>query len=127
MKFLLMIYTDDALLADMGEAEYAVEMRHCLREADRLRAEGTLLDFQQLEPAANARTVRKRDGSTRIIDGPFAETKEVLAGFNLIEADSLEEAERMAAAMPWTRTGSIEIRPVKDVAEVRRRVGADAG
>ena len=124
MKFLLMIYTDEALLAEMPEGQFDVEMRHCLHEADRLRAEGKLLDFQQLEPAANARTVRNRDGRTRVLDGPFAETKEVLAGFNLVEAESLEDAERMAAALPWTKTGSVEVRPVKDVAEVRRRVGA---
>jgi hypothetical protein len=59
-----------------------------------------------------------------VLDGPFAETKEVLAGFNLIEADSLDDAVRIAHEFPWTRTGSIEVRPVRDFEGVRKRVGA---
>ena len=64
------------------------------------------------------------DGRTTIVDGPFAETKEVLAGFNLIEAADMEEATRMAQEFPWTRTGCIELRPIRDMDAVRRRVGA---
>ena len=59
-----------------------------------------------------------------MLDGPFAETKEVLAGYNLVEADSMDEAVRMAQEFPWTHYGSIEVRPVRDVAAVRRQVGA---
>jgi hypothetical protein len=59
-----------------------------------------------------------------VTDGPFAETKELLAGFNLIEADSLEDAVRIAHEFPWIRFGSIEVRPVRDFDTVRRRVGA---
>ncbi len=99
-------------------------MRGCLHHADALKAEGRLLEARQLEAPATARTVRVRNGRTTVTDGPFAETKEVLAGFNLIEADSLEEAVRMAQEWPWIRTGSIEVRPVRDMDAVRRRVGA---
>jgi hypothetical protein len=77
-----------------------------------------------LEPASTAKSVRARNGGTTILDGPFAEKKEVLAGFNLIEADSMEEAVRLAQEFPWIRYGSIEVRPVRNVAAVRARVGA---
>jgi len=68
--------------------------------------------------------VRVRNGKATVLDGPFAETKEMLAGFNLVEAGSLEEAVRLAQEWPWARYGCIEVRPVRDVDEVRRRVGA---
>jgi hypothetical protein len=58
------------------------------------------------------------------VDGPFAEAKEVLAGFNLIEAENMEEAVRMAEEFPWVSTGCIEVRAVRDIGAVRRRVGA---
>jgi hypothetical protein len=124
MQFLLLVYTDDELLGKLPAHEFDTEMRHCLQRADELHERGTLLDFRQLEPAASAKSVRIRSGRTTILDGPFAETKEVLAGFNLIEAASMEEALRIAQEFPWIRYGSIEVRPVRDVAAVRSRVGA---
>jgi hypothetical protein len=124
MQYLLLVYIDPALMAELPQAEFDRLMHGCITHADALRAEGCLLDAQQLEAPATARTVRLRDGATRITDGPFAETKEVLAGFNLIEAESIEEAVRLAHAWPWIAYGSIEVRPVRDFAEVRRRVGA---
>jgi hypothetical protein len=68
--------------------------------------------------------VRIRNGKTTVLDGPFAETKELLGGFNLIEADDIDEAVRIAAELPWATTGCIEVRPVRDVDVVRKRVGA---
>ncbi|MCD9029827.1 YciI family protein [Luteimonas sp. BDR2-5] len=124
MQYLLLVYTDDMLLDGLADGEFDRMMRGCLQHADALRADGTLLDFQQLEPASTAKSVRTRDGRTQVLDGPFSETKEMLAGFNLIEADSEEEALRIAQALPWTRTGCIEVRPVRDVGAVRARVGA---
>jgi len=123
MKFLLMIYSDDGLLEALPEGGFDSLMRGCLAHADALRADGRLLDSQQLEAPATARTVRVRGPRMSVVDGPFAETKEYLAGFNLIEAADMDEAVRMAAAFPWTRTGSIEIRPIRDLQAVRRRVG----
>lgn len=127
MQFLMLVYTDEALLQALPESEFDALMRGCFAHADALRAEGALLGSQQLEAAATARTIRTRNGRTSFVDGPFAETKEVLAGFNLLEADSLDEAVRIAAEFPWSRTGSIEVRPIRDMGEVRRRVGAAAG
>ncbi|HEX6643521.1 MAG TPA: YciI family protein, partial [Gemmatimonadales bacterium] len=109
MKYLLLVYIDHDLLAALPAGEFDAMMRGCLARADELERQGVLLDYQMLEDAHTARTVRVRDGRTKATDGPFAEAKEVLGGFNLIEADSLEEAERIAAGFPWTRTGSIEV------------------
>ena len=124
MQFLLLVYTDEELLAQLPQSEFDTEMKHCLAHADELKASGTLLGFQQLEHCSTAKSVRVRGNRTTVLDGPFAETKEMLAGFNLIEADSMEEAVRLAQEFPWTRYGCIEVRPVRDVAAVRRRVGA---
>ena len=124
MKFLMMIYTDDALLDALPAGEFDSMMRGCLRHADELRESGHLLESQQLEPVAGARSVRVRNGRSSVVDGPFAETKEILAGFNLLEAADMDEAVRIASGFPWTRTGSIEVRPVLDMDAVRRRVGA---
>lgn len=124
MKFLLMVYTDPALLEALPEGEFESMMRGCLQHADEMQASGKLLDFQQLELPMTARSVRTRGGKVAITDGPFAEAKEVFAGFNLIEAEDMDEAVRIAQEFPWTQTGSIEVRPVRDIGEVRRRVGA---
>lgn len=124
MQFLMLVYTDNALLDAVSGEQYDTMMRGCLEHADELRAEGKLLGSQQLEPAATARTVRTRNGRVTFSDGPFAETKEMLAGFNILEADSIEDAMRIAAEFPWSRMGSIEVRPIRDMDAVRRRVGA---
>ena len=124
MQYLLLVYTDAELLDKLPEAEFNTEMRDCLQSADARMAQGKVLGFQQLQPAATARTVRVRNGRATVLDGPFAETKEMLAGFTLIEAESMEEAVRMAHEQPWTKYGSIEVRPVGDIAAMRARVGA---
>lgn len=124
MQFLMLVYTDNTLMDAVPGEQYDTMMRGCFEHADELRVEGRLLGSQQLEPAATARTIRTRNGRTTFIDGPFAETKEMLAGFNILEADSLEDALRIAAEFPWSQTGSIEVRPIRDMDAVRRRVGA---
>lgn len=123
MEYLLLVYTDTELHEALPEAEYDTRMRQCLQHADELRADGKLKDFRQLEDKAMAKSVRIRNGKTTVFDGPFAETKEVLAGFNLIEADSLQQAVEIAKDIPWARTGCIEVRPVRDADKVRKRVG----
>jgi hypothetical protein len=124
MKFLMMIHVDEALLQALPEGEFDHMMRGCLAHADELRAQGRVLDSQQLEPPATARSFRVRQQRSTVFDGPFAETKEYLAGFNLIEADDLDHAMRIAQEFPWARIGAIEVRPVRDMEAVRRRVGA---
>lgn len=124
MKFLLMVHTDDELIEALPDGAYDGMMKQCLEHADELEVAGTLLGFQQLEPAGTAKSVRIRKGKATVSDGPFAETKEMLAGFNLVEADSLEDAVKLAEQLPWAATGCIEVRAVRDVDAVRRRVGA---
>lgn len=124
MQFLMLVYTDDDLMNTLAPGEFEALMRGCFAHADELRCDGRLLGSQQLEPAPTARTLRTRNGHTTVVDGPFAETKEMLAGFNILEADSLEDAVRIASEFPWSRTGSIEVRPISDMDAMRRRVGA---
>lgn len=122
MKFMVLIYNDDSLLDGLPEGEADEMMRGCLTHADELRRSGVLLDSQMLEGPETARSIRVRDGRTLSLDGPFAEAKEVLGGFNIIEAESMEEAVRIAQAFPWAKTGCVEVRPVRDIESVRRRV-----
>lgn len=123
MKFLLLIYIDHSLLDALPEGEFDGMMRHCLGHADELRGNGKLLDARMLEDPPTARSLRVRDGRVKVTDGPFSETKEVLGGFNLIEAADMDEAVRMAMEFPWARVGCIEVRPVRDSDVVARRVG----
>ena len=124
MKFMLLIYNDSTMLDALPSAQFDATMRSCLEHADELRQEGRLLDSQMLAKASTAKSVRIRKNQTTILDGPFTETKELLAGFNLIEAESMEEAVRIAQQFPWARTGCVEVRPVVDIGAVRERVGA---
>lgn len=123
MKFLLLVYTDETLMNALPTSETDDMMRGCLAKADRLRTQGRLLDFQQLEAPASAKSVRIRNQRVAVVDGPFAEAKEFLAGFNLIEAADLDEAIQLASEIPWARTGCIEVRPIRDVDVVRQRLG----
>lgn len=122
MKFLVLIYNDTELLDAMPQQEFNATMRGCLTKADELKEEGHLIESQMLESPSTAKTIRVRKGRMTTLDGPFAETKEVLGGFNLIEAKDMDEAVRIAAQFPWSQTGSIEIRPVRDIEAVRERV-----
>lgn len=124
MKFITLIYNDPALFGALPTDEFNAQMRDCLAKADALRSQGTLLSSQMLEDAPTAKSIRVRAGRTVITDGPFSEAKEVLGGFNLIEADSMEEALEIAKGFPWAQTGCIEVRPVRDIEAVRRRVTA---
>ena len=127
MKFMLLIYNDSQLLDAMPSSEFDANMRHCLSHADELREQGKLMQSQMLEGAKTAKSVRIRKGRMTATDGPFTETKEVLGGFNLIEAANMEEAVRIAAEFPWANTGCVEVRPVRDIGAVRQRVnGANA-
>jgi len=122
MKFMLLIYNDSKLLDAMPAPEFDANMRECLSHADELREKGKLIQSQMLEGAETAKSVRIRKGRMTAIDGPFSETKEVLGGFNLIEAENMEEAVRIAAEFPWANTGCVEVRPVRDIGAVRERV-----
>ena len=123
MKFILVIYNDPKLYDALPPAETDGMMRDCLTHADELRKDGRLKESQMLEDASQAKSVRIRNGRTKVTDGPFSEAKEVLGGFNLIEARDMDEAVRIASEFPWARTGCVEVRPVRDIDLVRRNVG----
>jgi hypothetical protein len=93
----------------------AVPDRECQACGNNLRESGVLVAAEALKPVETATTVRVRQGKTIITDGPFAETKEQLAGFYLIEAQDLDEAITVAARIPPARVGSIEVRPVREL------------
>ncbi|HEY9227765.1 MAG TPA: YciI family protein [Gemmatimonadaceae bacterium] len=124
MQFLVLIYNDPKLVDAMPASEFDKTMRGCIGKADEMQREGTLLASRMLQPPSTARSIRIREGKQTILDGPFAETKEVLAGFNLIEAENIDEAVQLAMNFPWSATGCVEVRPVLDSAIMRERVGA---
>ena len=126
MKFMLLVYTDPAMLDALPDGEVDGMLRTCFDHADQLQRDGYLIESQMLDGAHTAKAVRSRNGRMSATDGPFSEAKEVLGGFNLIEARDIDEAVRMAAEFPWARTGCIEVRPVQDLPAVRRRVGVGA-
>jgi hypothetical protein len=124
MKFILLVYNEPAALDALPAGDFDSKMRHCLAHADEMKHDGRLIESQMLEDASTAKSVRIRNGRQTTLDGPFAETKEVLGGFNLIEAESIDEAVRIAAEFPWAQTGCIEVRPVRDIETVRQRVNS---
>jgi hypothetical protein len=126
MKFIVLIYNDASALDALPAARFDAMMRTCFAHADSLRQAGRLVDSQMLQGTATARSVRIRGGRRTVVDGPFAETKEFLGGFNLIEASDMDEAVRIAEQFPWAETGCIEVRPVQDLDAVRQRVSLAA-
>ena len=125
MQFLTLIYIDPKRMAELPAEDYDRLMRGCFEKADALRDAGCLHASQQLQDPGTARTLRVREGVSRITDGPFAETREFLAGFNLIEAADIDAAMEIAREFPWSQFGSIEVREVRDMQAVRMQVGAD--
>ena len=122
MKFMLLIYIDPQLLQTLPDSDYDALMRGCLQHADTLQAKGTLLMSQRLQSADKAQTLRSRQRQPRVTDGPFAETREILAGFNLIEAPDAAQAMQIARQFPWAEYGSIEVRAVDDLSVERDRL-----
>jgi len=108
MKYLCLVYLEEQRLKQ-------VEDRECQACGDAFRQSGVLIAAEALEKVATAATVRVRNGRMTVVDGPFAETKEQLAGFYLLDARDLNEAIQMAAKIPPAREGSIEVRPVRDL------------
>ena len=108
MKYLCLVYMEKDKL-------HAVPDSECLACGNGFRDSGLLVAAEALQPVETATTVRVRNGKTTITDGPFAETKEQLAGFYLVEARDLNEALQIAAKIPPAREGSIEVRPVRQL------------
>jgi hypothetical protein len=108
MKYLCLVYLEPDKFT-------AVPDRECFNCADDLTKQGLLLAAEPLFQADTAKTVRVRNGRVAVTDGPFAETKETLAGFYLIDAANHDEALKIAAKIPPARAGSIEVRPVREL------------
>ena len=108
MKYLCLVYLEP-------DKFNAVPDRECFNCGEDLRSRGLLLSAEPLFKGDTAKTVRVRDGRVAITDGPFAETKEQLAGFYLVDAANEEEALKIAAQIPPARAGSIEVRPVREL------------
>ena len=113
MKYLCLIYHDEAMIDALPPVEYEALVSAVLDYREVLRQGGHYIDSSPLQNVDMATTVRVRNGKVQITDGPFAETKEQLGGFYLIDARDLNEAIRLASRMPPARLGSIEVRPVK--------------
>ncbi|AGI23097.1 YciI family protein [Pseudomonas sp. MT3] len=114
MKYLCLIYVDDTRVASLPAAVFRQVIDECRCNEERLRENGQLLAAQALEPAETATTLRHAEGVPTITDGPFAETREHLGGFVLLEARDLNEALQIAGRLPSGRLGCVEVRPVRD-------------
>jgi hypothetical protein len=121
MKFLCLAYEAEAIFHDMSEADWHGLRRETLDYVESLSERGHLIDARPLPSATKARTVRVRAGERSVTDGPFAETKEQLGGYFLIEARDLDEAVEIAAAWPSARLGTIEVRPIEEGLRVEAR------
>lgn len=118
MRYLLAIYTNEAAEAAKTQAEQQAEMGAYYAFTKDVKTAGAYVGGEALHPTPTATTVRVRDGKTLTTDGPFAETKEGLGGFYLLECKDLDEAIHWAAKIPGATGGSIEIRPVVDFSQV---------
>jgi hypothetical protein len=116
MQYLLLIYIDEKTSTKMGEGDRAAMSKQYGEFTQSIIKTGNFRAGDALHPTTMATTVRVRDGKTLTTDGPFAETKEQLGGYYLVEAKDLDEATAMAARIPGARSGSIEVRPIMPVA-----------
>ena len=121
MKYLCLVYMDEKRLDEVDDNE-------CIACGDGLRRSGHMIGGEALQSVQTATTVRVRNGRLSVTDGPFAETKEQLAGYYMIDAKDLNEAILIAAKIPPARVGSIEVRPIRQLGFDRPAyVGAAAG
>ena len=111
MRYLLLICDEEKSWSKMSEAEQKQTMGEYRKLVEHLQANGKYVSGSQLQPAATATSVRIRNGKRLLTDGPFAETREQLGGYFLVEAASLDEAVDIAAMIPAAKTGTIEVRP----------------
>jgi hypothetical protein len=110
MNYLCLVYLDEKRLGELPDED-------CVAFDTKIRNSGHCIASEALESVQTATTVRVRNGKTSVTDGPFAETKEQLAGFYMIDAKDLNEAIRIASGIPPARVGSIEVRPIRPIRE----------
>ncbi len=116
-QYMLLIYDDERRWAEMSDAERGPIFQEYFALTKELQQVGAYVAGDPLQPTSTATTVRVRDGETLTTDGPFAETKEQLGGYYLIDAKDLNEAIQVASRIPSARFGSIEVRPVVDFSQ----------
>jgi hypothetical protein len=126
MKYLCLIYENERNWETMPKEESEAVMGEYFAFTDGLRSSGRYVAGEALQPTQTATTVRVRGGKVSTTDGPFAETKEQLGGFYLVEANDLNEAIQIAARIPSARYGSIEVRPVVDFSQQPEATGQTA-
>jgi hypothetical protein len=114
MKFMLLLWGDESAWQDMSEEDAAAEMARWDDYTKKLEAAGALVSGEGLQPSATSKTLRVENGRQFVTDGPFAETKEQLGGFYVIECASFDDALEWASKLPSAEFGSTEIRPVMD-------------
>ncbi|MEP1742464.1 MAG: YciI family protein [Kangiellaceae bacterium] len=112
MQFLCLIYENESLMATRSDEENGKIFQDYMAFTEEVKAGGNFVAGDALQPTDTATTVRVRDGETLLTDGPFAETKEQLGGYYLLECESLDEAIEKAAKIPSAADGSIEVRPI---------------
>ena len=115
MQYLLLIYEDEKVWNTLSEAERGKIYGEYMTLTSDIKKSGHWIGGNPLQPVHTATTVRVRDGKVSTTDGPFAETREQLGGYYLVEAKDLDEATRIAARIPAVRLGSIEVRPVMPI------------
>jgi len=108
MKYLCLVYGEEKKIQAMSDDE-------CMAYDAEIRKSGRCLSSEALQPVRTATTIRVREGKVSVVDGPFAETKEQLAGFYLIDAEDLDEAINVASKIPPAQVGCIEVRPVREL------------
>lgn len=121
MKYLCLAYEEEDTLNALSRSAWDVLRRETLGYLEELKNRGHIVSAEALQSARTAATVRVRNGKVSITDGPFAETKEQLGGFFLINARDLNEAIKVASKWPSARLGSIEVRPIEDELKEERR------
>src|SRR5712691_4685352 len=117
MKYLCLVYLDEKRLDELPDED-------CVEYDTAIRRSGNCIASEALESVQTATTVRVRNGKVSVTDGPFAETKEQLAGFYMIEARDLNEAIQLASKIPPARVGSVEVRPIRPIRETVAQAGS---
>jgi hypothetical protein len=112
MQYLLLIYADESKMKSATQADQNAMFKEYGEFTASIVKSGNMRAGDALQPSSTATTVRVREGKTLTTDGPYAETREQLGGYYLVEATDLDEALKIAARIPGARTGSIEVRPI---------------
>src|SRR3954468_705023 len=124
MKYMAIIYNDESSYADATPEQIGALFAAHGEFGEAAGQAGVMLGGDGLQPVATATTVRVRDGERLLTDGPYAETKEQLGGFYMLECKDLDEALAWAARIPEAKTGAIEVRPVMDYTELEAQMGS---